>query len=158
MKLTEKMHTYDFSAVASSKNQLVAKAAEIGISSIIEQFQKEINFNIMDQDEVNQVIEKFQEELNEVKGEITLPDVRVYEEEIIQILQEKESKSAMPPEVYKKLAENLNLTPIQLGVAYQNTKRTIHENRTQFAIMNLRNRGIVLSTSESGRGIWKLSK
>jgi len=160
IKLTERLHTYDFDNVAKNKNQLVVKAAEIGVDSIIQQFQEMTDYDIMDENAVNQVINEFEEELQRELKQIDkdfLPDVRIYEEEIVKILKSKESHFATPAEIYKKIAKNLDLTAIQLGAVYKKTKRTIHENRTQFAVLNLRNRGILLPASE-GHGIWALSE
>lgn len=155
--LEEKLHTYNFE-IAKTKNQLVAKAAEIGINMIIQQFQESIDFDIMDESAIERVVKQFEEELEAVDEEsVSLPNIKDYEAKIIDILQSKEDQAATPPEIYKKLADYFQLTDIQRAIIYQNTKRTVHENRCQFAVLNLRNRGILLDTSKSGRGIWKLN-
>lgn len=138
----------DLPLTAINKSEIVEEILREGI--------RENRQKILDVLRTNLEISGLEEGAYEMGNSVELPSTNVYVQGMKAVLHENPEKGFETGEMYKVMAERLNLSEEQIAATMPKDGRNWHENRCQWARKNLRDQGIIEAPKVAGKGIWRL--
>lgn len=132
----------------------------INKSEIVEEILREgIRANrqkILDILRTNLEISGLEEGAYEMRNSVELPDSSEYIQHMKEELVENPFKEYLPKEMYKILAERLNLSNQQIDAPMPRDGRNWHKNRCQWTRNILKDQGFIDKTAK--KGVWRLTR